>query len=213
MIGCLRRALVLMIVLVVAALAWWYREAISDAWHQARGLREEQPMPSEALADAAAARIDSLAAGTLERAAFTQVELQSLLQYRYAGIMPAFVDSAQVELAGERIKLSGRLPLDRLPTDGALGELTALLPDTSEITLTGTLLPLERNRVALGVDQVTASRVPLPRRIVPAALDRLGRTDEPGLPPDAIALRLPPGVSSAYIRNDSLVLNARATPR
>jgi len=213
MIGCLRRVLMLMIVLVVAALAWWYREAISDAWREARGLREEQPMPSEALADAAAARIDSLTAGTLERAAFTQVELQSLLQYRYAGIMPAFVDSARVELAGERIKLSGRLPLDRLPSDGALGEVTALLPDTSEITLTGTLLPLERNRVALGVDQVTASRVPLPRRIVPAALDRLGRTDEPGLPPDAIALRLPPGVSSAYIRNDSLVLNARATPR
>ena len=46
----------------------------------------------------------------------------------------------------------------------------------------------------------------------PAAGDvpRLGRTAEPGLPADAIALRLPKGVNSAYIRNDSLVLITRA---
>jgi hypothetical protein len=127
--------------------------------------------------------------------------------------MPGFVDSARVQLDGERVRLSGRVPLDRLPSPGALGEVAAVLPDTSDITLTGTLLPLPGNRVALGVDQVTAARIPLPRRIVPAALERLGRTDEPGLPPDAIAIRLPSGVSAAYIRNDSLVLHARAEPR
>jgi hypothetical protein len=109
--------------------------------------------------------------------------------------------------------LSGRVPLDRLPSAGALGEVAAVLPDTSDITLTGTLLPLPGNRVALGVNQVTAARIPLPRRIVPAALERLGRTDEPGLPPDAIAIRLPSGVSAAYIRNDSLVLHTRVEPR
>jgi hypothetical protein len=127
--------------------------------------------------------------------------------------MPGFVDSARVELDGDRMRLSGRVPLDRLPTGGALDEVAAVLPDTAEITLTGTLLPLAGSRVALAVNQVTAARIPLPKRIVPAALDRLGRTDEPGLPGDAIALRLPRGVTSAYVRNDSLVLNARPTSR
>jgi hypothetical protein len=55
---------------------------------------------------------------------------------------------------------------------------------------------------------VSAQRFPLPARLVPGALERLGRTDEPGLPPDAIALPLPPGVAAAYVRRDSLVLLA-----
>jgi hypothetical protein len=51
--------------------------------------------------------------------------------------------------------------------------------------------------------------VPLPRRIVPGALDRIGRRDEPGLPRDAIAVTLPPGVAAAYVRRDSLFLLRR----
>lgn len=213
MMGCMRRLVLLAIVVVLAAMGWLFRDRIAQAWREARGLREEPLVPSEALAAGAGARIDSLAAGRLERAAFSEVELQSLLQYRYAGIMPGFVDSARVELDGDRMRVSGRVPLDRLPSGGGLDEIAAVLPDTTEITLTGTLLPLEQSRVALAVNQVTAARIPLPRRIVPAALERLGRTSEQGLPPDAIALRLPSGVSSAYIRNDSLVLNARVKQR
>ena len=210
--GCLRRLIMLVILVALAGAAWLYRDRIVQAWREARGLREAPLVASEALAAAAAARIDSLTAGRLERAAFAEVELQSLLLYRYAGVLPGFVDSARVELDGDRMRLGGRVPLDRLPSGGALGDVAAVLPDTTELTLTGTVLPLDAGRVALGVDQVTAARIPLPRRIIPAALSRLGRTDEPGLPEDAIALRLPKGVSSAYVRNDSLVLIARAAP-
>jgi len=208
--GCLRRLLVLVVLAVLAGLGWLYRDRIAEAWRHARGLRDEPLVASEALADAAGARIDSLTRGRLDRAAFSEVELQSLLRYRFAGIMPGFVDSARIELEGDRVRLSGRVPLDRLPTGGALGDVAAVLPDTSEITLTGTMLPLQPGRVAFGVNQVTAARIPLPKRIIPTALRRLGRTAEPGLPADAIALRLPKGVISAYIRNDSLVLITRA---
>jgi len=212
-LGCIRRLFMLVLLVVLAGVAWLYRDRIAAAWREARGLREQHPVPSEALASLAAARIDSLTAGQVARAAFAEVELQSLLRYRYAGILPGFVDSARVELEAERVRLAGRVPLDKLPSGGALGEVAAVLPDTSELTLTGTLLPLGAGRVAFGVDQVTAARIPLPKRIIPAALARLGRRDEPGLPVDAIALRLPRGVNSAYIRNDSLVLIARAAPR
>lgn len=211
--GCIRRLIMLALLVVIAGLAWLYRDRIVEAWHQARGLRDEPLVPSEALADAAAARIDSLTSGHLERVAFSEVELQSMLRYRYAGIMPGFVDSARVQLDGDQVRLSGRVPLDRLPSGGALGDVAAVLPDTSEITLSGTMLPLRAGRVAFGVNQVSAARIPLPRRIIPSALRRLGRISEPGLPEDAIALRLPRGVNSAYIRNDSLVLIARARPR
>jgi len=211
--GCLRRFLLLILLAILAGLAWLYRDQLRNAWQEARGLRSEPEPPSEALAEVAAARIDSLVAGRLSRVALAEVDVQSLLRYQYAGIMPAFVDSARIELVGDQLRLSGRVPLDRLPSDGALGEVVALLPDTSEITLTGTMLPLGGGRVAIGVNQVSAARIPLPGRIVPAALNRLGRVAEPGLPADAIALRLPTGVSSAYVRSDSLVLIAHTPNR
>ena len=103
--------------------------------------------------------------------------------------------------------------MDKLPRVEELGEAATFLPDTSELTLTGSLLPLDSGRIAVAVNQVTAAKIPLPRRLIPGALRRLGRTDEPGLPADALALRLPFGASGAYIRNDSLVLLRRAESR
>jgi len=212
--GCLKRLFLLALVLLVAAGAWLYRDRIRTAWDELRGVREaEAPQPTEEIAARASARIDSLAERSLERAAFSELELQSLLTFRFAGIMPAFVDNPRVALDGEQIQLGGRVPLDRLPSTGALGEVAMVLPDTSDVTLSGTLLPLPDGRVAVAVDEITAARIPLPRRIVPTVLRHLGRTREPGLPEDAIAVRLPPGVSSAYVRNDSLVLIVTAQPR
>jgi hypothetical protein len=95
--------------------------------------------------------------------------------------------------------------VERLPQLSELGEAAAFLPDTTEVGVTGQLLPLRAGRVALAVDQVRAARIPLPKRLVPGALRKLGRKAEPGLPADALALPLPPGVDAAYVRGDSLV--------
>jgi hypothetical protein len=124
-------------------------------------------------------------------------------------VLPGFVDSAVVELDDDRIRLRADVPIDRLPSVSELGEAASFLPDTSELTLTGSLLPLPGERVGLAIDEVTVARIPLPRRLVPAALRRLGRRDEAGLPADAIPLPLPSGATSAYIRGDSLVLIGR----
>lgn len=213
MFGCFRRILTLVILLVLLAAAWFYRDRLRQAWREFRGEREEVLQPTPELAELAAARMDSLERGQLDRIALGEVELQSLLLYRFEGLLPAFVDSPTVELEGDRLQLRGRVPVDRLPSVGELGDAAAFLPDTSELTLTGKLLPLDSGRVAIAVDQVTAARIPLPKRLFPGALRRLGRVGEPGLPDDAVALHLPFGASSAYIRNDSLVLLRRAAQR
>lgn len=211
--GCLRRIVSLVILLVVVAVAWLYRDRIRDRWREFRGQSVEQVAPSPELAELTAARIDSLDAGQLDRLALGQAELQSLLQYRYQGVLPAFVDSAKVELDGDQLRLRGRVPVDKLPSVGELGEAASFLPDTSEVMLEGKLLPLDSGRVAIAVDQVTAARIPLPKRLVPGALRRLGRNPEPGLAEDAIAIRIPFGAAAAYVRNDSLVLLRRASNR
>jgi len=62
-------------------------------------------------------------------------------------------------------------------------------------------------KAALLVHSVEASRIPLPRRLVPQILTAMGRTDQPGLPPEAFLVTLPSGLGSAYILTDSLFLS------
>src|SRR5690606_31007786 len=131
----------LAVLLVLLAAAWLYRDRLRAMWQEFRGVQEEVLRPTPELADRAAARMDSLEQGQVDRIALSEVELQSLLLYRVAGLLPAFVDSPTVELDGDRVHLRGRVPVDRLPSVGELGDAAGFLPDTSELTLTGKLLP------------------------------------------------------------------------
>jgi hypothetical protein len=209
MIGCFRNVVVLLVLLVVLAGAWIFRDRIRTAWHDIRGTTEVQEVPTEALAASAERKLETLRDGSATSVSFSAIELESLLHYRFDGILPAFLDSPGVELAGDQLQLRARVPIDNLPRVDGLGEAAAFLPDTTELTITGKLLPLGPGRVGFAVDDVNASRIPLPDRFVAAALTRLGRRDEDNLPSDAIAVSLPAGAESAYIRRDSLVLVAR----
>jgi hypothetical protein len=212
MMGCLRRVVLLVVLLVVLAAAWLFRDRLRTAWHDLRGTTEEAPLaPSQQLADRAESKLDALRDGSETSASLSALELESLLRYRYPGVLPEFLDSTRVELDGDQLRLRANIPIDKLPRVDGL-EVAAFLPDTTEITVAGTLLPLDSGRVAFAVNNVSAARFPLPSRLIAPALERIGRRDEPGLPRDAIALPLPPGATAAYIRRDSLVLLARPAP-
>jgi hypothetical protein len=206
--GCVGRVVALFVLLVVLAGAWLFRDRLRDAWRAFRG-EDQAAVPTPELADSAEAKLRSLADAGTPSVALSALELQSLLLYRYRGIFPAFLDSPTVELEDDRVRLRARVPVDKLPSVDGLGDVAAFLPDTTELRLDGRLLPLDTGRVAFGIDEVSASRVPLPQRIVHGALARLGRVDEAGLPRDAVAVPLPPGVAAAYVRGDSLHLLAR----
>ena len=168
---------------------------------------------SPALADSADVKLESLRTGQVEQVAFNGDELQSLLLYRFVQLLPAFVDSPRVAIVGGYLEVTGRVPVDHLPSMSELGEAASFLPDTTEVGLRGKLLALDSGRVALSIDQVRAARIPLPARLVPKALERLGRKSEPGLPSNALALTLPSGVASAAIEGDFLILYARPQRR
>jgi hypothetical protein len=203
--GCMRRFAVLVILLALIGAGWLFRDHIP--W-PVRGEREVLATSREA-ADTAYTRLAALADGSASRVALSAIQLQSLLEFRHPGVLPAALGNPQLEITGDRLRLRARVPIDKLPNVEGLGEVAAFLPDTTELTVTGRLLPLADGRVAFAVDDVSAQRFPLPRRLVPGVLERLGRRDEPGLPPDAMAVPLPPGIANAYVRRDSLVLLAR----
>ena len=206
----MRKLLLLIVLVAVGGLAWLNRDRISNVVRGVGNTSAEQAGPSEELADQAGKKLDDLESGREERVALSGEELQSLLQYRYPQLLPAFVDSPKIALEGDRIHVTARVPIESMPNLSELGDAAGFLPDTTEVGMTGSILPLGTGRVALAVDEVSASRIPLPDRLIPGALRRLGRKDEPGLPREALALPLPPGAASAYVRDDSLHLLAQA---
>lgn len=206
--GCLIRSILVIALLFVAGVfAFLNRERLGNAWHTFRGERAEAVAlgASPELAQRAETKLAALRSGEQRQISLSQDELQSLLRYKYRELLPAFVDSPEINLKGERIEVKARVPVERLPQIGELGEAAAFLPDTTEVSVTGQLLPMSGRRAALAVDQVKAARIPLPRRLIAGALKKLGRKDEPGLPKDALAVPLPPGADGAYVRGDSLV--------
>lgn len=204
--GCLIRSIfTFVLVCVIAVFAFLNRDRIRTAWNDLRGGEATVAVPSQELADRADRKLADLKSGTASQIAISELELQSLLIFKYRELLPAFVDSPKIELDDDRIHVTGRVPVDRLPSVNEIGQAANFLPDTAEIEVIGKLLPLDSRRAAMAVDRVSAARIPLPQRLVASALRKLGRKDEPGLPADALAVPLPPGANAAYVRGDSLV--------
>jgi hypothetical protein len=209
--GCLRRIVSLVILVLLALLAWHYRDTLVAKWHDLTGA----PAPETTSADAARTGEEKLSALELAhppaRTALSGAELQALLRTRFAGLLPRWVDSARIRLEGDRVRLSGRVPVDHLPQIKSLGEVAGLLPDTAEVAVTGQVIPLDHGRVALAVDQITAAHIPVPRRLIPEVMGAL-RKGSAGVPADALPLPFPHTITSAYVRADSLILMASAPP-
>jgi hypothetical protein len=209
----MRTIVFILFVLVVALAAWRFQEPLRNALANVRGDRGRAAEASPELAAAADRKLDALASGETRLIALGGPELQSLLQYQYAQVLPAFVDSPRVDIRRGRLRVRGRVAVENLPRIGGIGDAASFLPDTAELAVTGQFMPLGDGRVALGIDEVSTGMIPLPRRFLPGLLRQLGRRDEPGLPEDALALPLPSGASTAYLRGDSLYLRANGGNR
>jgi hypothetical protein len=208
--GCLKRVVMLVILLAVGVRVWLNRDRLRSEWTDLRGGAESAPpaTPVE-LAQLASQKLATLADGPPpERIVLSSAELQSLLRTRFSGILPGYVDSATVELEDGRVHLKARVPTSELRQMSGLGQVASLLPDTTEIGVTGQLIPLEDGRVAIAVDQVSAAKIPLPRKLIPRIIRKIQPKADAGVPVDALVVPLPAGARSAYVRGDSLVLLA-----
>jgi hypothetical protein len=211
--GCLRRVVVLAVVVGGVVLAWQYRAPLRAAWVAFRDT--ELPARKQATAGPRGAeeKLASLQAGRVEVIALPEGEVQRLVESRAAELLPGYIVAPRIELRGGRLKVRFQVPTVRFPRVDELGEVLGFLPDTTEVVASGQLIPLRQLRVGVAIDELTAARIPLPRGMIPAILRRLGRQDEPGLPPDAFGLELPAGAANAYIRGDSLILTGPHAPR
>lgn len=136
----------------------------------------------------------------------SDAEFTSLLRYSYQDRLPGDLHAPAVAFRGDTLRLMGRVPSDRLPATPELGRVLAFLPDTADVEVIGHLRTLESGRAALEVRRITFADIPIPERLYPMALERMGRRDEPGLPATAFPFALPPGVGGARVEGGVLVL-------
>lgn len=205
----MKKVLLLLFVLVLVLAGWTLRYRIKGLLGMGPEEVPYETPPSEQLAQFADDKLQQLKDGRADQVSFHAAELQSLLMFRFVQLLPAFVDSPHVHIREGKIEVAARIPVEHLPNISELGEAAGFLPDTTEVELIGTLIPLDSGRVGLSIEEVRAAQIPLPHRLVPNALQKLGRKPEKGLPKNALALPLPGGVGSAVVEHDSLILRRR----
>jgi len=135
-------------------------------------------------------------------------EVTSLLRYSLPGLIPSGIRDPEVRLRDGRLFLFAQVVLGAFPRLPDLGPVLGILPDTLDVVLEASLVPFGEDESALMVHGLEASRIPIPRRLIPEILEAMGRVDRPGLPSEAMAIPLPAGLTSAYILTDSLVLSS-----
>lgn len=213
--GCLRR-IFLLVFLGVAAWAGWrwgghvfpgVERWVRDTVETRRAGSDPGGAPDPRLADEAMERYHALVAGqATDSIMLAGDEVASTLRYAVPEALPPGLTDPRIRFEEGRAVVQLSVALSSFPRFPEMEGLLEILPDTVPLELRGGLEPLGGGEVALRIDQAEASRIPVPRRLHPRILEALGRQDRPGLAPEAVAVPLPPGVSSAYIAGDRLVL-------
>jgi len=190
-----RKVGILLLLLVAAYAGWQWGPEVFPKVHDWLGVSqgdvEEELVASPELADSVMARVQEFRRGDGPG----QLALGD------------GITNPQVTLRDGRVHFRARVALSSFPDLPDLGPIIGLLPDTLDVALQAAMMPFGDGTAALLIHRLEAARIPLPRRLVPEILSAMGRRDQLGLPPEALMVQLPPGLGSAYILTDSLILS------
>lgn len=204
--GCLGRLISLVLLVAVLGVAWYNRHQLGEVWAR---LTASEPEVSEAVAERAATELAGLGDDGAGRAVLHASELQSLIQYRWAALLPPELGSPRVGLGAGRVTLEGDVATALFHGIAELGEILSFLPDTTTLRAVASFVPLDTAHVAVEIHELGAAGVPIPRQLIPPILAWFAVPDAPGLGANAVAIRLPAGVGGVWVSGDSMVVAAR----
>lgn len=203
--GCIGGIVALVLLAAVLLFAWANRDRLGVAWQRVTG------SASAASPELAAQADDKLASlsgdDAVDRVALDEDELQSLLEFRWAGFLPPDVADPRIGVSDGRVTLEGSVATARFGRIDDLREIVAFLPDTASLRAVASFVPLDSGRVALEVHELSAAGIPVPRRLIPTVLGRF-RGSAAGAADNALAVPLPPGIRAVYVSGDSMVFQA-----
>ncbi len=137
----------------------------------------------------------------------SDVELVSLLRYRYEGWIPSVLHDPDIRFLGDTLRLVSRVATAELPTVPEMERVRAFLPDTSDVEVVGRLVALAPGRAALQVGEVSVAGVPLPTRLYEPVLRRFRRRDDAAVAPNTVPFALPEGIGAARVEGGFLLLS------
>lgn len=209
--GCFGRLVVLALLTGGAIIAWQNRDQLLEAWGHWRGPSAEV---SPELAEHADQKLAMLSeSGGVDRVALSAPELQSLIDYRWGGLLPQDVSDPRVSLGDGRVTLEANVATARFGRISELRDIVAFLPDTASLRAVGSFTPMADGQVALEIHELAAATIPLPRRLIAPVIARFPGGGEQGLPANAVGLPLPPGISTIFVSGDSMVFVANRARR
>jgi hypothetical protein len=198
--------------LAVLVIGWVYRDRVIREGRQLLGRVEAPAAPASAPAArgrpgtralaSAEAKIDSLNGWREDSVVLTPSEVASLMGN---GLSPAFrqeLDSLQVELLDDEVRVRARLRTARLPRE-LVGPLAAVLQPHEPVEATGPLRVIGPGTGEWAVRSFQIRDFPVPASAVPTLVSRaLGdstrRTVPWKVPPGVRAVRVRPGGATLY---------------
>jgi hypothetical protein len=208
----LGKVLILMALVVAAYVGWLWGPAVFPRVQDWVGMSPPEvpagPAPSAELADSVLTRVQDFREGGDGQMALSGREVTSVIRYSLPGLIPPGIRDPEVSFEEGRVHLSAQVVMGAFPRLPDLGPILGILPDTLNVELEASLMPFGQEESALLIHGVRASRIPIPRRLIPEILRAMGRVDRPGLPPEAMAVPLPTGLGAAYIQTDSLIISS-----
>lgn len=141
-----------------------------------------------------------------EEARFSGAEITSLLRYHPELWSFEGLQSPDVWMEGDTLRIRGAVPTDQLPNEPEIEALRFFLPDTAHVEVSGTVRPLEPGTSVIDIASIEISGMPIPSRYYPLIVNRIGGGEPNGLSSAAYPLPLPAGIGSARVQAGELIL-------
>lgn len=203
LIGCLG-------LLLLLAAGWLYRDRIMEFargfTHSRQETSETVGRPTEGGVRRAMDKVDSLNAWRADSVVLSASEMASLIG---AGLDPAFrgyMDSLQVGLEENRIRVEASFDTSQIPKD-LLGPLGGMVGNREHLKAAGPVTVSRPGRAEWQVDQLTLGTFPFPRDVIPRLLERaLGSRTS------SIPVIIPEGIEDVAIHPTGVILYGKAQP-
>ncbi|MEN8143942.1 MAG: hypothetical protein ABFS14_03230 [Gemmatimonadota bacterium] len=172
--SCLSRIGCLTVLVLAAGGAWYFQDDLKDVWNRALTRLEitAPAEPSESAAQSAEKKLLRLGNGSTS-VRLTEVELQSLLTYRLAPMLPPGVSDSQLEIRDSTVVISSLLQPAEL-SDLADGDvLSRVLGDSTRVTTELKPGVFTAGVARLEVEALQAGALAIPSPMIPFVLGSL----------------------------------------
>jgi hypothetical protein len=217
--GCLRNLGCLVLVLVLAALAYLYR----DRWLPLLPHRESAAPPPSATAPAGAGGWEALtpAGATRARDAVQSLskrsgpvyvnvsagDLASYIMSELARQLPPSLDTVQASVRDNRIYLRSSVRLSDLGGSKALGPLSGLLGEREEMQIGGNIVVVRPGLAEFRIEQIKLRDFPVPRGAIPRLVAQIRRDSVPaGVSADALPFQIPPYIGDVRVNQGRITI-------